>query len=265
MSQDSVTLAQEQFQQLLRQISHVNIKDGNFSKCSSRFNGSKNSDVNAFIDAIETYKECTKVSDVNALRGLSMLLDDFAATWWQGVKDTVDTWAKAIDLLRLTFGPKKPPYKIYRELFANEQDAKTSSDVFICQARALLSQLPVDTLKESVQIDMIYGLLQRRLREKIPREKVKTFSDLLKECRLIEETFVERFENKTSDLNDTKRIKCAYCKLYGHSKDACRKLTSKDKDKKQVDSTEKKQVTSASLNEKESNCRMFWLRKTRFY
>lgn len=71
-----------------------------------------------------------------------MLLDDFAATWWQGVKDSTTSWNDAIELLRVTFGPKKPAYKVFRELFASEQDSKTNSDVFICHARALLAQLP---------------------------------------------------------------------------------------------------------------------------
>ncbi|KAF5291155.1 hypothetical protein FQA39_LY14397 [Lamprigera yunnana] len=50
-------------------------KDGNFSKCASLFNGNKAYDVVAFIDAIEVYKDCTNISNANALRGLLMLLD----------------------------------------------------------------------------------------------------------------------------------------------------------------------------------------------
>lgn len=62
-----VTLSNEQFQELIARIGAVSLptaSDGNFSTCSSRFNGNKNSDVNAFIDAVETFKDCSKVSDV---------------------------------------------------------------------------------------------------------------------------------------------------------------------------------------------------------
>lgn len=41
-----------------------------------RFNGSKESDVNVFIDAICFQKACTRVSDDNALKG-PMLFDGF--------------------------------------------------------------------------------------------------------------------------------------------------------------------------------------------
>lgn len=146
-----------------------------------------------------------------------MLLDDFAATWWQGVKDSVDSWDDAINLLKITFGPRKPAYLVYRELFANEQDSKTLSDVFICKARSLLAQLPTGTLNESIQLDMVYGLLQKRIRERVPRNKVLTFNDLLKHCREIEETYSEHFSEhfevkRDSDRVNDKRPKCKFCK-----------------------------------------------------
>lgn len=64
----SVTLTDDQFQQLLRTITVQTpplVASGNFSKCSTRFDGGKDSDVNAFLDAIEIFKDCTQVSDDN--------------------------------------------------------------------------------------------------------------------------------------------------------------------------------------------------------
>ncbi|KAK4876523.1 hypothetical protein RN001_009029 [Aquatica leii] len=198
----SVTLTNEQFKELL---SHLTVASappqgdsvvrglcGSFAKCNSRFNGSSDIDVNAFTDAIQIYKDCTGISDDNALKGLPMLLDGFAATWYQGVKSTLDTWENAIDLLKSTFGPAKPPYRVYRELFTQEQDLKTKTDVFICKARSILAQLPTDTLTEATQIDMVYGLLNYKIREKIPRDAVTTFQQLLAKARLAEETLILR-------------------------------------------------------------------------
>ncbi|XP_044751688.1 activity-regulated cytoskeleton associated protein 1-like [Coccinella septempunctata] len=170
----NVVLTNEQFAELMSRISVAGNSTqgvapaGNFSKCSSRFDGSKDSDVNAFIDAISIYKDCVQVSDANALKGLPMLFDDFAAKWYQGVKSTVNTWDEALALLRTTFGPQKPPYRVYRELFAQEQDSETPTDIFICKMRSILAQLPSGTLNETVQLDMVYGLLNRRIREKTP-------------------------------------------------------------------------------------------------
>ncbi|KAF2893804.1 hypothetical protein ILUMI_12368 [Ignelater luminosus] len=77
---------------------------------------------------MEICKDCMHVSDANALKGLPMLLEGFAATWWQGVKATKT------------------------ELFLSEEDSKTPTDIFVCQARAIISQLPPDTLLEVVPL-----------------------------------------------------------------------------------------------------------------
>lgn len=88
---------------------------------------------------ISIYKDCAQVSNNNALKGLSMLLDGFAAQLYQGVKTTVSSWLEVIDLLRITFGLIKAPYRVYRELFAREQDSRTPTDIYVCKARANLS------------------------------------------------------------------------------------------------------------------------------
>lgn len=164
---NQVVLTNEQFQQLLASLSvrdspNLNIpspsQNGNFSKCSSRFNGARDADVNAFINAIIIYKDCLQITDANALKGLPMLLDGFAATWFQGIKNTTNTWQDAINLLRNTFDPQKPPYRVCRELFANEQDFKTPVDIFVCKMRAIIAQLPANTLSADIQLDMVYGV-----------------------------------------------------------------------------------------------------------
>uniref|UniRef100_A0AAR5P2T7 CCHC-type domain-containing protein n=1 Tax=Dendroctonus ponderosae TaxID=77166 RepID=A0AAR5P2T7_DENPD len=204
-------MTDEQFAALLSRLSvqpstsPVPMQTGNFSKCSTSFDGAKDSDVNAFIDAIGVYKDCTNISDQNALRGLPMLLDGFAATWFQGVKSSLTDWNRALILLRTTF----------------------PSDIFICKARAVLAQLPNDTLTEATQIDMIYGLLHRRVREKVPRDKVSSFEELLTQARLAEETFeapVYRQEDNRSLATKDKFVRCTYCKNPGHEKEECRKF-----------------------------------------
>lgn len=164
---NAITLTNEQFATLLQQIqiSAANVPtaniahlQGNFSRCTTCFNGDKTSDVEAFIDAIVTYKDCTNISDENALKGLPILLTDLAATWWQGVKNMINTWDTAIELLRQTYGPKKPAYRIYKELFSGEQKEDTPTDIFVCKARALLSKL-LYAIPLSESIQMIYGLL----------------------------------------------------------------------------------------------------------
>lgn len=264
----SVTLTDEQFQSLINRLSVNNsavVSTGNFSKCSSRFDGAKDSDVNAFLDAVEIFKDCTNVSDNNALKGLPMLLDGFAATWFHGVKSTVPSWKDAIDLFRITFGPRKPPYKVYRELFKEVQELEVKTDIFICKCRSILAQLPNGTLNENTQMDMVYGLLHAKVREKVPRDAVTSFNELLSKARIAEESFnFEDIFETSGELNESKndikrklRPRCAFCKNIGHTKDECRKLANKQQksfenktvvEKSSTPTTASQASTSTSVN-----------------
>ncbi|GBP34570.1 Activity-regulated cytoskeleton associated protein 2 [Eumeta japonica] len=49
----------------------------------------RDASVDAFIDEIEAYNDCANTSDIDALKGMSMLLTHEAATWWAGLRATV--------------------------------------------------------------------------------------------------------------------------------------------------------------------------------
>ncbi|CAH2071150.1 unnamed protein product, partial [Iphiclides podalirius] len=162
---------------------------GNFAACKARYSGAPDESLDGFIDAVEAYKECANVSETNALRGLSMLLTHEAATWWQGVKSTMNKWDHALTSLRGAFGDSRPPHRIYKELFANPQQASEKTELFISKTRALLSRLPKDDLTTKVQMDMVYGLLHSKIRERLRREEIDTFDKLLRKSREIEESY----------------------------------------------------------------------------
>lgn len=241
----SVTMTNEQFRELLNSIQQSVVsnvsrvsqnvplpvpvpteKAGNFSTCTARFDGESTSSAEAFLDSISTFKECANVSDEHALRGLPMLLQGAAATWYQGVKTTLKTWKDAVDLLRQTYARKIPPFKVYRQLFSVEQ-GDTKTEIFISNARALIAQLPY-VMEEKISLDMVYGLLSRRVRERIPRCDVNTFDELLVKTRSIEMSLDEDLTKSAvtteahfqSKIN---RIRCAYCKIFGHHINDCKK------------------------------------------
>ncbi|KAJ8954459.1 hypothetical protein NQ317_017147, partial [Molorchus minor] len=180
---------------------------GNFAKCTARFNGSDSSDVDAFADCILTYKDCTNVSDDNALRGLAMLLEGAAATWWQGVKATVSDWNSAVKLLKDTFSKTLPSHLIYREIFSREQSADETTELFVSRIRALISKLSYE-LPAEAQLDMIYGLLHRKIRKRLPRDNFEDFNTLLKKSRDIERSLKEltdkRDYNENSEVDSTR-------------------------------------------------------------
>jgi hypothetical protein len=177
----NLVMSPEQFERLLASLKTgsgptLPTTSGNLADCKSRFAGARGESVAAFIDAVTIYKDCVGVSDLNALKGLAMLLDGAAATWWQGTKATVDTWETAINALRRSFGEVKPNYKIFRELFSRQQKDTEATDMFVNSARALLSKLsPTPPLHEIHQIDMIYGLLSSKIRRLVPRDELNNF------------------------------------------------------------------------------------------
>ncbi|KAG8228184.1 hypothetical protein J437_LFUL014419 [Ladona fulva] len=113
---------------------------GNFAKCTARFCGGVADDLDAFLEVVLTYKDCTQVFDENALRGLSMLLEGTAATWWQGVKGAVSEWS--VSALHDAFSLKLPRHLVFREIFSREQRGDEASDLFVCHIRVLFAQLP---------------------------------------------------------------------------------------------------------------------------
>ncbi|XP_041981036.1 uncharacterized protein LOC121734489 [Aricia agestis] len=168
----------------------VPTESGNFARCKAVFSGAPTESIEGFIDAVESYKECANVTDSNAIKGMSMLLTQDAATWWQGIKNQVTTWDEVVINLRSAYGDRRPPHRIYRDLFATEQQIE-NTDVFVAKARALLSRLPQNDLTEKVKLDMIYGLLNVRIRKRLRREEFTTFAELLQHARNIEDSMGE--------------------------------------------------------------------------
>lgn len=177
-------------------------RSGNFAKCTARFDGaSKNADeLEAFIDAIEIYRDCTNVGEEHALRGLPMLLTGEAAVWWQGVKSSVTSWSDALQRLRGMYGVPRPAYKIFREIFATEQSVERA-DVFICKVRALLAKLPY-VVSEVMKLDIVYGLLDRRIRKRVSRDTVDGLEQLITKVRLVEESLAEVSSFNPSNMNN---------------------------------------------------------------
>ncbi|KAJ8934576.1 hypothetical protein NQ314_013275 [Rhamnusium bicolor] len=234
-----ILMTEEQLQSLLSGMTralattqNVQTATGNFANCASRFAGNKDEDIEAFISAISIYKDCVNITGENAIKGLPMLLDYNAATWWQGVKSTISTWDDAVKALRHSFGYNKPPHKIFKELFFRDQGYKEPTDLYVNSARALLARLPeTPVLHLTHQLDMVYGLLNRRIRHRLPREQVTSFSELVEKSRSIEDSFAENVTSSTvpkhNSPNDDKTIrlrpKCQFCRNFGHIQADCRK------------------------------------------
>lgn len=241
-------MSAEQFQTLLKTITETRIdttqtqvSTGSFSNCTASFDGKRCfTTVEAFITTVSIYKDIEKITDADALQGLPLLLPHNASIWWQGVKNSGNTWRAAIDLIRAAFSPSKPAHQIYIDIFAERQNKHDSIDEFICKKRALLAQLPNNRHDERTQLDMIFGLLHINIRKEISRESIQTFSDLLQKGRDVELVQQETglFEkpkqieqnNSKPSTGKSKGSRCNYCQYRGHTMDVCRKKLMKEKE-----------------------------------
>uniref|UniRef100_A0A2A4J7C9 CCHC-type domain-containing protein n=1 Tax=Heliothis virescens TaxID=7102 RepID=A0A2A4J7C9_HELVI len=232
---------------------------GNFTKCTARFDGkSRDAEVlEAFIDAVEVFKECAGVTDEHALRGLSMLLTDDAAVWWRGARAGVGTWPTALARLRATYGVQQPAYRILRQVFACEHSECERAEVFIAKVRCLLVKLPY-SVPSAMQVDIVYGLLNRRIRKRLSRDSVTDIDSLLERARIVEDSISELSSSSvpakkspvpsvpttapdrgatTSATTTTgshltsnskrSRVRCSFCKAFGHTSDECRNKCNK--------------------------------------
>lgn len=129
-----------------------------------------------------------------------MLLCGDAAVWWPDVKASIPSWCDAISALRDAFGDRRPLLRIYAQLFKRgQQNDERTGD-----------------LSEKVQLDMIYGIVSRRVEERIRRDEVSSFDVLLQRARQIEDATDElRYEHNASRLTgELARIngRCQTCR-----------------------------------------------------
>lgn len=143
-------------------------------------------------------KKVQRISDQIALQTLPLVLKGKASTWWLGIKDSIDTWVEFEKRWRHAFAPKKPGYFVFQGVFACRQPANMLTESLIAKNRALLAQLPLPKLDEGHQLDIIYGQLNVNIRQKVTRDSVYSFDDLLQAARGVEQLLKEK-PNSTSN------------------------------------------------------------------
>ncbi|XP_073829158.1 activity-regulated cytoskeleton associated protein 2-like [Musca autumnalis] len=206
-----------QFQKLLQVMSN-NVQKSSFSHCTARFHGQRDpAAVEEFLTAISVYKDIEHISDADALTGLQLLLEGYAANWWIGVKSTVSTFDNAKALIKTTFSPSHAGLAhIRKNLRAKTTKARTNRQLCL-QETLLFSQLK-STVTEEIQLNIIFGLLQTKIRERVRRENVTTFEELLSACREAEHALAE-IDVATTTTQTKSNVRCSFCRVHGHSAD----------------------------------------------
>jgi hypothetical protein len=205
-----MALTSEQFEQLIRGLKEA---------------------VDDFLATVDFFKTCEGITDNNAVKGLTLLLEGTAHTWWRGIKGSIFTWTEAQTAIRNEFAPSPPAFQVYQQVFASRQDDETPTGLVISEKRALLAQVnPPDT--ESRQIDFIYGLLRLEIRDRVPRKTIRDFTSLLDAAREVEVVMRERRSETTAETSKKVRVRCSYCGNKGHDITTCRKRETAEKSEK---------------------------------
>ncbi|XP_063534861.1 uncharacterized protein LOC134744860 [Cydia strobilella] len=113
---------------------------------------------------------------------------------------------------------KKPAHEIYQDLFIKQKDNELT-ETFIAKKKTLFAQLAPSNLLESQKLNIMYSSLHDKILEKVPRDTVQTFEELLEAAKRAEES-----------MKPKKRIRCNFCRHVGHTADVCRKKADTDSD-----------------------------------
>ena len=102
------------------------------------------------------------------------------------MKCHITTWEQFQHRVRHVSSPKKPAYVLFQEIVGQKQQEGTSTETFVAQKRMLFSQLPTPSHTEGQQIDIIYGQLHIKIKERVPRASINSFDELLEAARDVE-------------------------------------------------------------------------------
>ncbi|XP_073835504.1 uncharacterized protein [Musca autumnalis] len=226
-------LSEAQFQKLIQAMNN-NKRIGSFAHCTARFRGQREpAAVEEFLTAITVFKDIENISDADAVTGLQLLLEGYAANWWIGVKKNVNTFDQAKALIKKTFSPPVPDWRLFTQIYEHKQQRTEHTDTFICKKRLLFSQLK-SAVDEEIQLNLIFGLLRQNIRERVKRESITSFEELLSACREAELSLAEYDETTTTTTPlaetkaEAKTIRCAMCRTFKHETAKCWKKKMRD-------------------------------------
>lgn len=158
---------------------------GTFVNCPARFGGEYHENFESFIYQILSYKEAAYVNDEAAFAGLAMLLEGRAAMWWQGAKPHSSTWTDAVKELKEAFGERLTSNRLLCQINSTKQGNERTV-VLVRHIQAMLAKMDF-SINPETQLEMIYGLLNWRIKERVPRDSIGSIDELLKLARSAED------------------------------------------------------------------------------
>ncbi|KAI5639016.1 hypothetical protein NE865_08358 [Phthorimaea operculella] len=215
---------------MIREMFSAKIKRP-MSQCNLKYDGSQDFyTTEKFISSVTEYKALERITDEEALADISVLLEKEAAAWWGSVKAQIKTWKEFTDQFRQRFSDK-PSYVVYQDIVNDKQGDDEPFDDFVQRKRMLFARLSPPGYNEKQQIDLIYGQMHPKLREKVPRSLLEDNYYLFTHVRKAEEQIKKEKEASLNIHNDTpqntaekqQRTRCGSSLSVGHVEESCAK------------------------------------------
>ena len=215
--------------EMLRSTPEMNVRQApSLVMCPARFSGEVGEDVDVFISEVTNYVRATRMTEDMARDGLGVLLRGRASSWWTTAQDTVPTWSEAITKLQEVFGARQPDFQIIWEIFGQRQ-GQEETKFFAQRVTKLFGRLNFATC-ERLHVATIYGLLEKKIRTRIPFKAATTVEALVGlatevEAELMQERVNRPREPKTpshaASVAKTRPF-CTACLRNGHMAAECR-------------------------------------------
>ena len=159
---------------------------------------------------------------------MPMLLIGDAAEWWCGVKHTAKAFEDVIKMLRESFCPPRPDWRISLEIVDTKQQKNQVTDCFIRKKRALFAQMK-SVPEEFRQIGRLFGLLHPQIREKLARHKINSFDDGLMEACEAEHCIAYKPKDVSHSVENAVG-RCSFCRKKRHELENCFNKQAQTKD-----------------------------------
>lgn len=178
------------FQDLEQRLRSMEMKPSGFNADISRwrlqFDG--NASVTDFLERLEELRLSRGVSKEQLLRSASELFCKDALMWFRTRQ--FHSWDHLVEELKTDFQPYDYEYELLEEIRGRTQGAKEKIITFVSAMENLFNKLGPAKPEESVRVKMIRRNLLPYLQNHLALHNIGSISDLLKQCKAVEETAV---------------------------------------------------------------------------
>lgn len=167
-----------------RNSNNISVSSYPLHKWNVKFDGSEN--LYSFLEEIEELSSSRNVSQLDLFNSAHELFSGSAKVWLRRVKPTVHSWEELVQLLKQFYLPTDPEEALWEQIKLRRQGNKEPVHVYIAVMDTYFSRLSEEP-SETTKIKFIKRNLCEKYAEKLTLIKIDTISQLLSNCKLIDD------------------------------------------------------------------------------